>query len=139
MNREVFMMLASELRPYPQPGNSPRGQDVLSVEKQLAVTFYYLKDQSSLARTANAFGVALCAVSVVVRKVCDVVMVLRPQFIKLPSIPQEMATIGKFFGFEIFESIHQLYTRGTPCCFKQIWRAREIRNLIPLNITLLGG
>lgn len=100
MNREVFMMLASELRPYPQPGNSPRGQDVLSVEKRLAVTFYYLKDQSSLAMTANAFGVALCAVSVVVRKVCDVVMVLRPQFIKLPSIPQEMATIGKFFGLK---------------------------------------
>ena len=46
---------------------------MLSVEKQLAMTLYYLKDQGSLAMTANAFGVALCTVSVVVRKVCDVI------------------------------------------------------------------
>lgn len=64
------MELADELRPYLQPGRSPRGQDVLSVEKQLGITLYYLKDQGSLVMTANTFGVALCTVSVVIHEVC---------------------------------------------------------------------
>ena len=37
MNRAVFMSVADELRPFLQPGRSPRGLDVLSVEKQLAI------------------------------------------------------------------------------------------------------
>ena len=49
-----------ERRPYLQPGRSPRGLDVLSVEKQLALTLYFLKDQGSLSMTANAFGIACC-------------------------------------------------------------------------------
>ena len=60
MDRDVFMSLANEIRPYIQPGRSPRGLDVLSVEKQLALTLYFLKDKGSLSMTANAFGVA-CA------------------------------------------------------------------------------
>ena len=44
-----------------------------SVEKQLALTLYFLKDQGSLSMTANAFGIARCTVSVIVRKVCDVI------------------------------------------------------------------
>ena len=94
MDREVFMKIASDLRPYLQPRRSPRGKDVLSVEKQLAMTLYYLKDQGSLAMTANSFGVALCTVSVVVRKVCDIIAtVLGPQYIKLPSTPHEMTEL----------------------------------------------
>ena len=73
MDRAVFMSLADELRPFLEPGQSPRGLDVLSVEKQLAMTLYFLKDQGSLIMTANAFGVAHCTVSVVVRKVCDLI------------------------------------------------------------------
>ena len=37
MNRAVFLSVADELRPFLQPGRSPRGLDVLSVEKQLAI------------------------------------------------------------------------------------------------------
>ena len=44
---------------------------LLSVEKQLALTLYFLNDQGSLSMTANAFGVACCTVSVTVRKVCE--------------------------------------------------------------------
>ena len=84
MNRAVFMSVADELRPF--PGRSPRGLDVLSVEKQLAITLYFLKDQGSLTMTANAFGVAHCTVSVVVRKVCNIITdVVRPRYIKLPN------------------------------------------------------
>ena len=38
MDRDVFMALPDEIRSYLQPGRSPRGLDVLSVEKQLALT-----------------------------------------------------------------------------------------------------
>ena len=69
MDRHVFIALADEIRPYLQPGRSPRGLDVLSVEKQLALTLYFLKDQGLLSMTANAFGIARCTVSVIVRKV----------------------------------------------------------------------
>lgn len=69
-----------------QPGRSPRGLDVLSVEKQLAMTLYFLKDQGSLMMTANAFGVVNCTVSLVVRKVHDIITdVLGPRYIKLPN------------------------------------------------------
>ena len=60
MDRDVFIAQADEIRPYLQPGRSPRGLDVLSVEKQLALTLYFLKDQGSLSMTANAFGIARC-------------------------------------------------------------------------------
>ena len=42
MDRDVFMALADEIRPYLQPGRSPQGLDVLLVEKQLALTMYFL-------------------------------------------------------------------------------------------------
>lgn len=70
MNRDVFMIFPNEVRPFFEPSPCPRGDDVLSVEKQLTVTLYYLKDQRSILMTSNAFGVAFCTVSVVVRKVC---------------------------------------------------------------------
>lgn len=97
MDRDVFMSLADEIRPYFQPGRSPRGLDVLSVEKQLALTLYLvLKDQGSLSMTANTFGVAFCTVSVIFRKVCDVITtVLGPQYIKLPSTDEQMKDLVK--------------------------------------------
>lgn len=85
------MELADELQLYLQPSRSPRGLDVLSVEKQLRITLYYLKDQGSLMIMANAFGVALCTASVIVHKVCDtLVNMLGPTYIKLPVTEDEM-------------------------------------------------
>ena len=46
--------------------------------------------------TANAFGIAFCTVSVIVRKVCDVIArVLGPKYIKLPSNDQQMKDLVK--------------------------------------------
>lgn len=71
MTRAVFMSVADELRYFLEPREDcPRAGDVLSVEKQLAMTLYYLKDQGSMRMTANTFGVAICTLSVVLRKVC---------------------------------------------------------------------
>lgn len=72
-NRIVVMPkpVADELRLYLQPNRSPQGLDVLSVEKQLGIALYYLKDEGSLMMTAKAVGVGLCTVSVIAHKVCD--------------------------------------------------------------------
>lgn len=104
MNRDIFMILANEVRPFLEPSRGPRGDDVLSVEKQLAMTLCYLKDQRCILMTANAFGVALCTVSVVVRKVCDVLTnKCGPNVIKLPTTEQEMmelvSKMESRFGF----------------------------------------
>lgn len=71
MTRAVFMSMADELRYFMEPRDDcPRAGDVSSVEKQLAMTLYYLKDQGSLRMTANAFGMVTCTLSVVLHKVC---------------------------------------------------------------------
>ena len=90
------MKLANELAPYLRPGRSQHGLDVLSVEKQLALRLYFLKDQGNLMMTANTFGIAVSTVSVIVRKVCEAItQVLGPSYIKLPSNTREMAHLVK--------------------------------------------
>ena len=94
MDSDIFMVLADELRPYLQPGRSPQGGDVLSVEKQVALTLYFLKDQGAFSMTANTFGVAINTASTVVRKVCDTTaQVMGLQYIKLPQNNREMSNL----------------------------------------------
>lgn len=103
MDRDVFMSPANEIRPYIQPGT--RGLHVLSVEKQLALPLYFLKDKGSLSMTANAFGAAWCTVSVTVRKVCDVITsALGLGYINLPSAEQDMN--------ELVKAIHPFHKWG---------------------------
>ena len=105
MTRTVFMALADELRDYLEPSDAcPRAGDVLTVEKQLAMTIYFLKDQGSLRMTANTFGVAVCTLSVVLRKVCAcITRELGPRYISLPTTEEEMHQLRKSmedkFGF----------------------------------------
>ena len=104
MEKQVFMKLADELRPYLAPGVGGPRDDVITVEKQLPMTLYFLKDQGSLSMTANAFGVAICIVSVVVRKVFRVLTKhLGAIYIKLPSseqeIRQEIKQMENKYGF----------------------------------------
>ena len=103
MEKQAFVNLANELRPYLEPGVGGPRDDVLTVEKQLAMTVSFLKDQGSLSMTANAFGVAICTVPVVVRKVCQVLTKhLGPIYIKLPSseqMKQEIRQMENKYGF----------------------------------------
>ena len=48
MSRDVFLILVDEVRPFLEPRLGPLRDDVLSVEKQLAMTLYYLKDHGSI-------------------------------------------------------------------------------------------
>ena len=97
MTRTVFMALADELRDYLQPSDDcPTAGDVLTVEKQLAMTIYFLKDQGSLRMTANTFGVAVCTLSVVLREVCAcITRELGPRYISLPTTEEEMHQLRK--------------------------------------------
>ena len=91
MNRDVLIILANEVKPFLELSRGPHRYDVFSVEKQLAMTLYYPRDQGSILMTANAFGVALCTVSVVVRIVCYVLTnKCELNVIKLPTTEQEM-------------------------------------------------
>lgn len=70
MGRHLFMLLlvSDDFCSYIQSERSPRVVDVLSVEKQLSLTLYFLKDQGALSMTANTFSVAINAVSPVIRR-----------------------------------------------------------------------
>ena len=65
MSREVFMKLVEELRPFISPDPRSPNQTVVSAEKKLALTLYFLKDTGSIRMTANAFGIAKSTVSII--------------------------------------------------------------------------
>ena len=75
MPREMFIKLADEIRSFLAPHPNAVCSDVLTVEKQLAITMYFLKDQGSMMMVANTFGVAVNTVSVIVYKVRHILTV----------------------------------------------------------------
>ena len=60
MTKNDFLRLVSLIRPHVKQRSSKVRKDVISVEKRLEITLYYLKDQGSMKMTANTFGVARC-------------------------------------------------------------------------------
>ena len=102
MPREKFEALADELSPYISPDpSSPRMG--LSVEKNLGITLYLLKDTGSITITVNAFGVSAPAVSKTIRSVCNAINTnLGPRYLKLPRDNEFYETVNLFqgrFGF----------------------------------------
>ena len=69
MHVRDFFHLADLLRPdIEADANAIR--DVLTVEKKLAITLYYLKDQGSYLMTCNTFGIVKSTLSIVLKAVC---------------------------------------------------------------------
>ena len=62
MTKIDFHRLVNRARPFAREGSTKVRHDSLSLEKRLAITLYYLKDQGSMKMTANSFGVAKCTV-----------------------------------------------------------------------------
>ena len=90
MTREKFCLLCEQLRPYLLPGKTPNYR-LLSVEKKVAVTLYYLKDTGSLWMTANTFGIHQCTVSKTLLEVCRAISThLGPEYLHLPRNHDEM-------------------------------------------------
>ena len=107
MSKSSFFKLCDAVRPFLVKQCRNMRMPV-SVEKQVAVTLYYLSDESRYRKVANAFRLAKCTVSMIVRRVCTVIsIVLGPQYIKLPKTENELE-----------EVVQQFYSKhGFPQCF----------------------
>ena len=90
MSKENFMKLCDKVRPFLLK-QSTNMRSPISVEKQVAVTLYYLSDEGRYLKVANAFGIGKSTVSETVRRVCKCIsIVLGPEYIKLPTSEQDV-------------------------------------------------
>ena len=97
MSKDNFMHLCQELSPFLQKQVTTMRKPI-SVEKQLAVTLYYLSDEGRFRKVANAFGIGKSTVSVIVRRVCKVICtVLGPTLIKLPTTEADVQEAAQKF------------------------------------------
>jgi len=84
MSRDSFYKLCNELNVHVERQVTVMRSPV-DVEKQVAMTLYYLSDEGRLRKTANAFGVSRPCVSVVIRRVTHAIAThLGPKYITLP-------------------------------------------------------
>ena len=98
MSRRSFYSLCEKLSPYIE-GETTRMRDPIEVDKQVALTLYYLSDEGRMRKTANAFGLSRASVSVVVRKVCKAISEqLGQQLIKLPKTEAEVTEKVNLFS-----------------------------------------
>ena len=74
LSKEGFYKLVDAIRTFAKLCSSKVRQDELEkkLEKRIAITLYYLKDQGSMKMTANTFGIARCTVGAVVHEICQI-------------------------------------------------------------------
>ena len=97
MSKTSFSKICEELRPYIER-QSTNMRSPVEVERQVAVTLYYLSDEGTLRKTANAFGLSRSYVSVTVRRVCRAItMHLGSKYIKLPRNEGEVNNLVTHF------------------------------------------
>ena len=98
MSKESFMKLCDEVKPFLQK-QSTNMRSAIDVEKQLAVTLYYLSDEGRYCKVANAFSIGKSTVSETVRRVCRcILIVLGPDYIRLPKSEEEVYdTVTNFY------------------------------------------
>ena len=75
MSKPNFMKLCNLLRPYIEK-ETTRFRKPLTVQTQVAITLYYIADEGRMQKVANAFGIAKCTVSVVVRFVTQIISII---------------------------------------------------------------
>ena len=91
MTRDCFYEIAALLDPFIAPKHGSPNHRLLSTEKKLAITLYYLKDTGSLWMTANTFGVHQCTCSKTIVDVCNAINKhLGPTYLHLPRTRGEM-------------------------------------------------
>jgi len=104
LSKNDFYSLVNMIRPYVKTRSCRVRNDVLSLEKRIAVTLHYLKDQGSMRMTGNAFSIARCTVGQVVKEICTVLTKnIGTELIRFPKSKEEVSTtIASFaerFGF----------------------------------------
>jgi hypothetical protein len=110
LSKVNFFKLCNELEPYLRK-KSTNMRKTISVEKQVAVTLYYLADEGRYRKVANAFGLGKSTVSGIVRRTCGVISaVLGPKYITLPKTKEEVQ-----------EAVNMFYEKhGFPQCIGAI-------------------
>ena len=103
-SRENFMDLVEKVRPFLSTDPRSFRPDALTVEKKVAITLYYLKDQGHYRMTCNNFGISLPCLSRTTKAVCaTIILVMGPEYLKLPKNVDEIKDlISRFenrFGF----------------------------------------
>ena len=103
MRRENFYKLCNELRPYIQRQTTAM-RSPIEVEKQVALTLYYLSDEGHLRKSANSFGLSRASVSLVVRRVTKAIALqMGPNYIKLPLSEEDvLEKVTKFHQVHSF-------------------------------------
>ena len=91
------MKLCNQLRLYIEK-ETTRFRKPLSVEIHVAITLYYIADEGRMQKMANAFGIAKCTVSVVVRFVTQIISNVMGDSIKLPKTEEQVkALVTEFY------------------------------------------
>ena len=67
MSRATFLSLCQTMKPHIERQNTHMRHPV-EVERQVALTLYYLADEGRMKKTANAFGLFRSSVSIIVRR-----------------------------------------------------------------------
>ena len=90
LSRDNVYRLCHELRPFLTKKKS-NFRIPLSVELQVAVTLYYLSDESHYRKISNAFGIGKSTTSVIIRQTTFVIAyILGPKYIKMPSTKEDV-------------------------------------------------
>ena len=97
MSKESFLILCDELRPYIEK-KCTKMREPISVEKQIALTLYYLSDEGRMRKVANSFGISKPTVSKVVRRVTRAISnELKSKYIKLPTTINQVEEMASNF------------------------------------------
>ena len=105
MRKENFYKLCDELSPYIRKQTTSM-RSPIDVERQVALTLYYLSDEGRIRKTANAFGLSRAYVSIALRRVTRAIALhLGPIYIKLPMT--EDAVVEKVSNFYRLYSVPQ--------------------------------
>ena len=102
MCKENFHRLCEELRPHLRK-QATAMRAPIEVERQVAMTLYYLSDEGRMRKTANAFGASVASVSIIIRHVARViVMHMGPRYIKLPlteeAVRDKVSNFDRLYG-----------------------------------------
>ena len=97
MSRDSFYVLCNKLRPFIEKQTTHLRKPI-SVEKQVAVTLYYVSDEGRYRKVANAFGISRASVSKIVRTVCFAITKhLGPVYITMPTTEEEVLKMARNF------------------------------------------
>ena len=111
MTREDFLELVEMIRPYTRERSKRARQDIITLEKKVAMTLHYLKDQGSIVITANVFGCSISSTCNAVKEVCRILSKkIVSCMIKYPSSKAEVEKANRKFlqkcGFPMVLGIH---------------------------------